>query len=208
MSSPHFKFCPHARSVYGSTYFAPLMCIQIFQLTFLHKEFHSGRMLFRNSRSIKRLKCAVQNFIRPFGDLSAARHAVRFNMVGKGCRSKAGDLSFAIKVIRSYDASQSSATKSAIRSAKRMAYKINHGIITFNSRRRAGSWITQSNETARNGPSECKILCKNIVHLNQRKLKRSRLSRPSITTFENARVMIISRKWKSYPIGSSALTGT
>ena len=130
------------------------------ELAFLHKEFHGGRIVFRNSRSIEMLKCAVQNCTRPFGDLSAARHAVRFNLVGKGCWSKAEDLSFAIKVIRSYDASQSPAAKSSIRSAKRMAYKIHHGIITCNSRRRAGSWITQSNETARNGPSECKIFCK------------------------------------------------
>ena len=117
-------------------------------------------------------------------------------------------MSFAINVIRSYDAAQSSAAKSAIRSAKRMAYKIHHGIITCNSRRRPGSWITQSNETARNGPSECNIFCKNIVHLNQRRLKRSRLSRPSITTLENARVMIISCNSKSLTIGSSALTST
>ena len=98
------------------------------ELAVLHKEFHSGRILFRNARSSKRLKCAVPNFTSPFGHVSAARHAVRFELVSKGCRSKAEDLSFAIKVISSYDASQSSATKSAIRLAKMMAYKHSFGL--------------------------------------------------------------------------------
>ena len=133
------------------------------KLAFLHEEFRRGRILFRNSRSINRLKRAVRNFVSPFRDLSAAKHAVRFNLVAKGSRSKGEDLAFAIKVIRYHDALWASATKSAIRSAKKMAYKVNQGAIAGSSRRRAGSWITQSNETALYGPSECKRLCKTIA---------------------------------------------
>ena len=73
------------------------------ELAFLHEEFRRWRILFRNSRSINRLRRAAQNFVSPFGDLSAARHAIRFNLIGKGCRSKGKDLEVAIKVIRSYD---------------------------------------------------------------------------------------------------------
>ena len=163
------------------------------ELAFLHEEFRRCRILFRNSRSINRLRRAVQNFVSPFGDLAAARHAVRFNLIGKGCRSKRGDLEFAIGVIRSYDTSKLSAIKFSIRSAKKMAHEIQQGNITGSTRRRAGSWTTQSNETALCGPSECKIFCKNIVHLNQMRQKRSRLTRPSISSLENARVTILFR---------------
>ena len=87
-----------------------------------------------------------------------------------------------------------------------MAHKISQGSITGSSRRRAGLRIVQSNETAMYGPSECKTFCKNIVHLNQRRLTRSRLSSPSISALEYAKATIISRNWNLLPIGASALS--
>ena len=54
------------------------------ELAFLHDEFRRGRTLFRNARSINRLRRAIQSFVTPFGDISAARHAARFDLVGKG----------------------------------------------------------------------------------------------------------------------------
>ena len=85
------------------------------EVAFLYQEFRRCRFLFRNSMSSNRLRRAVQNFVSPFGDLAAARHAVRFNLIGKGCRSNSDDLEFAIGVIRSYDTSKLSAIKSSIR---------------------------------------------------------------------------------------------
>ena len=94
------------------------------ELAFLHDEFRRGRTLFRNARSINRLRRAIQSFVTPFGDISAARHAARFNLVGKGYWSKSDDLSFAIKVIRSYEGAQLAAIQASTRVAKQMAHKL------------------------------------------------------------------------------------
>ena len=56
------------------------------ELSLLHSEFVKKRTLFCTSRSIDRLRVALNNFVQPFGDLSAARHAVRFNLIDKGPR--------------------------------------------------------------------------------------------------------------------------
>ena len=129
------------------------------ELAFLPDEFRGGLTLFRRARSINRLRRAIQSFVTPFGDISAARHAARFNVLGKGYWSKNNDLSFAIKVIRSYEGAQLAAIKASTRVTKKMAHKISQGSVTGSSRRRAGSWITQSDETAILGVSECKAFC-------------------------------------------------
>ena len=49
---------------------------------------------------------------------------------------------------------------------------------------------------------------KNIIHFNQMRLKRFRLTRLSISSLENARVTILFRNWKSLPIGSCALSSS
>ena len=105
------------------------------ELSFLHKEYLRGRTLFRTSRSINRLRAALNDFFRPFGDLSCARHAVRFNLICKRCRSHGDDLSFALEMIRLFDASRSAAAKGAVRAAKRMAFRIHHGLVRGKSRR-------------------------------------------------------------------------
>ena len=150
------------------------------ELAFLHKQFLRGRILFRSARSINRLRRAVNRFVGPFGNLSSARHAVRFNLIGKDCPTKCIDLSFALETIRSFDTPRSLATKNAINAAKRMASKIHRGLITCKSKRRAGCWATQSNEAALLGSSECKTYCRRIVYLNRRRNKRTRLPSRSL----------------------------
>ena len=83
-------------------------------LPFLHKQFLRGRILFRSARSINRLRRAVNRFVGPFGNLSSARHAVRFNLIGKDCNTKSIVLSFALETIRSFDTSRSLATRNAV----------------------------------------------------------------------------------------------
>ena len=178
------------------------------ELAFLHKELHRGRTLFRITRSINRLRLVVNSFVRPFGDLSSARHAVRFDLVGKGCSTKVNDLSFALKTIRQFDASKSTTAKGVVKAAKLMASKIHQGLITGKSRRRAGSWSTQSNESALLGSSECKTYCRRITGLNRRRSKRSRLSKPVFAALEDARRTITSRNWKQSPVGLSAFTSS
>ena len=142
--------------------------------------------VYRTSRSINRLRAALNNFVRPFGDLSSARHAVRFNLIGKRCRSHGDDLSFALDMIRSFDATRSAAAKGAVRAAKRMALRIHHGLVKGKSRRKAGSWATQSYVSAVLGPSECKSYCRRIIGLNRRRSMRSRLIKPVISSLEEA----------------------
>ena len=103
------------------------------ELSFLHNEYLRKRILFRTSRSINRLRAALNNFVRPFGDLSSARHAVRFNLICKRCRSHGDDLSFALDMIRSFDVTRSAAAKGAVRAAKRMALRIHHGLVNGKS---------------------------------------------------------------------------
>ena len=150
----------------------------------------------------------VNSFVRPFGDLSSARHAVRFDLVGKGCSTKVNDLSFALKTIRQFDASKSTTAKGVVKAAKLMASTIHQGLITGKSRRRAGSWSTQSNESALLGSSECKTYCRRIIGLNRRRSKRSRLSKPVVAALEDARRTIASRNWKQSPVGLSAFTSS
>ena len=156
------------------------------ELSFLHNEYLRKRTLFRTSRSISRLRAALNNFVRPFVDLSSSRHAVRFNRICKRCRSHGDDLSFASKTIRSFESARSAAAKSADRAAKRMALKIHHGLVKGKSRRKAGSWATQSFVSAALGPSECKSYCRRIIVLNRKRSMGSRLSKPVICSLEEA----------------------
>ena len=156
------------------------------ELSFLHNEYLRKRNLFRTSRSINRLRAALNNFVRPFDDLSSARHAVRFNLIGKRCRSHGDDFSFALKTIRSFEIARSAAAKGADRAAKRMALKIHHGLVKGNSKRKAGSWATQSYESAVLGPSACKSYCRRIILLNRRRSMGSRLTKPVISSLEEA----------------------
>ena len=167
------------------------------ELSFLRNKYLRTRTLFRTSRSINRLRAALNNFVRPFGDLSSARHAVRFNLICKRCRSHGDDLSFALKMIRSFDATRSAAAKGAVRAAKRMALRIHHGLVKGKSKRKAGSWATQSYVSAVLGPSECKSYCRRIIVLNRRRSMGSRLIKPVISSLEEAIHKISSCNWKS-----------
>ena len=87
-----------------------------------------------------------------------------------------------------------------------MASKIHLGLIPGKSKRRAGCWSTQSNETALLGSSECKIYCRRIVYLNRRRNQRSCISKPVIASLEDARDVIVSSNWKCCPVGLAAFT--
>ena len=178
------------------------------ELSFLHSEFVKKRTLFCTSRSIDRLREALNNFVRPFGDVSAARHAIRFNFIGKGRRFQGDDLSFVLNTIRSFDNARAAAAKRADRAAKRMALKIHLGLVKGKSKRKAGSWATRSYVSAALGPSECKSFCRRIIVLNRKRFRSSRLSKPVICSLEKAIQKISSCEWKSSPIGASAFTSS
>ena len=167
------------------------------ELSFLHNEYVRKRTLFRTSRSIDRLRAALNDFVRPFGDLSSARHAVRFNLIGKGCRFHGDDLSFALRTIRLFDNARAAAAKRADRAAKRISLKIHLGLVKGKSKRKAGSWATQSYVSAALGPSECKSFCRRIIVLNRKRFRSSRLSKPVSCSLENAIQKISSCEWKS-----------
>ena len=106
-----------------------------------------------------------------------------------------------------YDALQFSATKSTIRSGKRIAHRIHYVVMTCKFKRRAGCWITHCIETARNVLSECKLFCKNIIHLNQkRSLTRFRVLDYLLLLLKTQKIMIIYSNCKLFIIESFALT--
>ena len=133
-------------------------------LSFLHDEYHKGRVSFSTSRSINRLRAALNDIASDAGGIGAARHAARFNLIGKSRRLH-DDIVFAANTITSFDKSRSAATKKSELAAKRIALKVHLGCIKGSARRKAGSWSIQSSTTASLGPLECKVFCRHIITL-------------------------------------------
>ena len=173
-------------------------------LSFLHAEYHKGRVSFSTSRSINRLRAALNDIASDAGGIGAARHAARFNLIGKSRRLH-DDIVFAANTITSFDKSSSAATKKSELAAKRIALKVHLGCIKGSARRKAGSWSIQSNTTASLGPSECKVFCRHIIILNRKRAQSQRLSKPVVRSLEQGINKNLSCKWKSTSIGRMAL---
>ena len=86
-----------------------------------------------------------------------------------------------------------------------MALKVYYGSINRKSKRRAGRWATQSNETVVLGPSRCKFVCRRIVYQNRRRNNQSRITKSFIASLEGALDIIVFQKWEAFPIGVTAL---
>ena len=168
-------------------------------LSFLHDEYHKGRVSFCTSRSINRLRAALNDIAFAVGGHSAARHAARFNLIGKSRRLH-DDIIFAENTISSFDKSRVAAAKKSELAARRIALKCIKG----SARRKAGSWCTQSNTTASLGPSECKVFCGHIIIRNRKRAKSQRLSKPVVHSLELGIKQILSSNWKSTSIGRIA----
>ena len=173
-------------------------------LSFLHDEYQKGRVSFCTSRSINRLRAALNDIASAAGGHSAARHAARFNFIGKSRRLH-DDIIFAENTISSFDKSRVAAAKKSELAARRIALKIHLGCIKGSARRKAGSWATQSNTTASLGPSECKVFCGHIIIRNRKRAKSQSLSKPVVLSLELGIQKILSSNWKSIPIGRIAL---
>ena len=152
-------------------------------LSFLHDEYHKGRVSFCTSKSINRLRAALNDIASAVGGHSAARHAARFNLIGKSRRLH-DDIIFAENTISTFDKSRVAAAKKSELAARRIALKIHLGCIKGSARRKAGSWCTQSNTTASLGPSECKVFCGHIIIRNRKRAKSQRLSKPVVHSLE------------------------
>ena len=160
-------------------------------LSFLHDEYHKGRVSFSTSRSINRLRAALNDIASDAGGIGAARHAARFNLIGKSRRLH-DDIVFAANTISSFDKSRCAATKQSELAAKRIALKVHLGCIKGSARRTAGSWSIQSNTTASLGPSECKVFCRHIIILNRKRAQSQRLSKPVVRSLEQGIKKILS----------------
>ena len=170
----------------------------------LHDEFAIGRVRFVTSRSIGRLRQALHGLYSAIGGSTSARHAARFNLLGKSHRL-GSDIDFAENAIITFDRKKTLARKRAVLAGERMAKRIHIGDVKGSSRRKAGSWAAQSNMTAVLGPSECKAFCNNIIKRNRKRSKSLRLSTPVILSLEQGIATIQSKKWGSTYIGKKAL---
>ena len=170
----------------------------------LHDEFAMGRVRFVTARSIGRLRQALHGLYSAIGGSSSARHAARFNLLGKSHRLGC-DIDFAEKVITTFDRKKTRARKRAVLAGERMAIRIHIGDVRGSSRRNAGSWAAQSNMSAALGSSECKTFCNNIIKRNRKRSKSFRLSTPVILFLEQCIATIQSNKWGSTYIGKKAL---
>ena len=173
-------------------------------LTKLHDEFAIGRVRFVTSRSIGRLRQALHGLYSAIGGSTSARHAARFNLLGKSHRL-GSDIDFAENAIITFDRKKTLARKRAVLAGERMAKRIHIGDVKGSSRRKAGSWAAQSNMTAVLGPSECKAFCNNIIKRNRKRSKSLRLSTPVILSVGQGIATIQSKKWGSTYIGKKAL---
>ena len=151
----------------------------------LHDEFAMGRVRFVTARSIGRLRQALHGLYSAIGGSSSARHAARFNLLGKSHRLGC-DIDFAEKVITTFDRKKTRACKRAVLAGERMAIRIHIGDVRGSSRRNAGSWAAQSNMSAALGSSECKTFCNNIIKRHRKRSKSSRLSTPLFSLLGNA----------------------
>ena len=86
----------------------------------LHDEFAIGRVRFVTSRSIGRLRQALHGLYSAIGGSTSARHAARFNLLGKSHRL-GSDIDFAENAIITFDRKKTLARKRAVLAGERMA---------------------------------------------------------------------------------------